>query len=166
VRRSVPLLALVAALSLAPGAAAADRQPSLWATVNICDSARSPNQMGVRGGMPGTGRRGRLDMRFGAQWWSPAEERWLPVGGGTVSPWVYAGPARSRRQQAGWTFSFDPPAAGSSFLLRGTVRYQWRVRRDGRWTVTRRAQGVTRGGLSGVERGDPAGHSAASCQIL
>jgi hypothetical protein len=167
VRRFAPLLAsLLAALALAPGAAATGHRSRPWATVNVCDSAAAPNQMGVRGSMPGTGRRGRMYMRFGAQWWSPGDQRWLPVGGGSVSPWVYAGPARSKRRQAGWTFSFDQPAAGARFLLRGVVNYQWRVRKHGRWRVVRRAHRVTRGGLPGVEQADPPGRSTASCSIV
>jgi hypothetical protein len=62
------------------GIATASGTPRLWATVNICDTAASPDSMGIRAGMP---------------------ER--------HSPWVYAGPARYERRQAGWTFQFAPP---------------------------------------------------------
>ena len=35
------------------GIARASSTPPLWATVNICDTATSPDSMGVRAGMPG-----------------------------------------------------------------------------------------------------------------
>jgi hypothetical protein len=66
-------------------------------------------------------------MRFRAQYWDDAEHVWLPVAGVAASPWVYAGSARYRASQAGWTFQFAQPEQDTSFTLRGVVDYQWRA---------------------------------------
>ena len=51
----------------------------LWATVNICDTAKSPNALGVRTSVPGNGSNERIFARYTAQWWSGAEQKWLTV---------------------------------------------------------------------------------------
>jgi hypothetical protein len=126
--------------------------------------------------MPGNGLRQRMYMRFRAQYWSPARSAWAPVGGSGTSRWVYAGSARYRSRQAGWTFEFKRPT-GMAYTIRGLVEFQWRARRKKRrsgrakrsrrrWVVVRRRRRVTRAGLSGVEGGDPPGTSRASCLIF
>jgi hypothetical protein len=97
-----------------------------WATVNICDTANRPNNLGVRAGMPGTGRRQLMFMRFTAQYWSPSREAWLDVPGAGSSRWVYAGSARFATQQTGWTFAFEQPPAGTTFVMRAVVEQEWR----------------------------------------
>jgi hypothetical protein len=144
--------------------------PALWATVNVCDQPAAPDSMGVRGNMPGTGKRRRMYMRFRAQYWSEAAGSWQKVTGVDVSPWVYAGTARRRSRQAGWTFPFDRPPPGGTFHVRGLVEFQWRARkrrhhRRPRWVVVRRRRTVTRAGIPGVEGADPPGTSLASCLI-
>jgi hypothetical protein len=108
------------------GVAAASETPELWATVNICDTARAPNSMGVRASMPGNGTGQRMYMRFSAQYWSRARQAWASVAGTGVSPWVDAGSARMTRRQAGWTFSFAPPPPGVAFTMRALVDFEWR----------------------------------------
>jgi hypothetical protein len=49
--------------------------------------------------------------------------------------------------------------------MRGLVSFEWRGRRNGRQVVVRSASRVTRGGIAGVEGGDPPGASAAACVI-
>jgi hypothetical protein len=97
-----------------------------WATVNICDTANRPNNLGVRAGMPGTGRRQLMFMRFTAQYWSPSREAWLDVPGAGSSRWVYAGSARFATQQTGWTFEFEQPPPGTTFVMRAVVEQEWR----------------------------------------
>jgi hypothetical protein len=142
----------------ATGAASASR---FWATVNICDTERSPDALGVRASMPGNGRRERMYMRFRAQHWSGAEQRWRPVAGAGVSPWVYAGSARYANRQAGWTFAFAPPPAGVTFTMRAVVDFE---RRRGRARVMSRRRATTTG-IAGVHGGDPPGTSKALCLI-
>jgi hypothetical protein len=108
------------------GIATASGTPHLWATVNICDTAAAPNAMGIRAGMPGNSSGQRMYMRFRAEYWSRSRQDWAPVSGSGISPWVYAGPARYERRQAGWTFEFAPPPPGVTFTMRALVEFQWR----------------------------------------
>jgi hypothetical protein len=162
------------------GTAMASSTPRLWATVNICDTAASPDSMGIRAGMPGNASGQRMFMRFRAEYWSRALQDWAAVAGaGGVSPWVYAGPARYERRQAGWTFHFAPPPAGVTFTMRAIVEFEWRkrmpvgtARRDRtarhkrfRSRVVRSVTRTTETGIRGVDGGDPAGTSKAMCLI-
>ena len=108
------------------GIATASSTPELWATVNICDTASAPNAMGIRAGMPGNSSGQRMFMRFRAEYWSRSQQDWAAVTGAGISPWVYAGPARYERRQAGWTFEFAPPPPGVTFTMRALVEFQWR----------------------------------------
>jgi hypothetical protein len=68
--RRAPIIALLAAAAAAAPTAASARVPApppVWATVNVCDTAAHPNQMGVRGSMPGLARRSRMYLRFRVQ---------------------------------------------------------------------------------------------------
>jgi hypothetical protein len=111
------------------GIAAASSTPQLWATVNICDTERAPNSMGVRASMPGNGTRQRMYMRFRAEYWSRARGDWAPVAGAGQSPWVYAGSAEYARRQGGWTFAFAAPPKGVAFTMRAHVEFEWRALR-------------------------------------
>jgi hypothetical protein len=162
---SLPL----AALAFCGTAQAAPRPADLWATVNICDTLRHPNQMGIRASMPGDGTGKRMWMRFRAQFFDSTKNRWTFVTRGGDSGWVLVGSARVKSQQAGQTFSFTPPPAGSSFTLRGVVNFQWRVKRrvNGkiRTVVVRRARANTKGGYKSVQGADPPGFSDGICVL-
>jgi hypothetical protein len=158
-RPALPLV-LAALCLLMAGDAAAKPRKDLWATVNVCDTARSPDMMGVRARMPGDGTRRRMFMRFTAQYRTGG--KWKAVSGRGQSGWLHAGSALFRNQELGYTFSFDPPAAGSSYLMRGLVRFQWRAPKSP--TVVKRAQRLTRGGHP-TKPAQPAGFSAATCRI-
>jgi hypothetical protein len=169
-RRGALFLALVAAAVLAQsGTALAAKPKRLWATVNICDTLRYPNQMGVRASMPGDGTRKRMYMRFRAQFLNTTTNKWVIVKGNADSGWVLAGSARYVSREAGWTFSFTPPSAGSTFTLRGVVNFQWRARKrvNGklRTVVVRRSRLVTQGGQKSPVGADPPGYSAGTCDI-
>jgi hypothetical protein len=166
--RRVPPVLLALLVLAAPASAAPDR--SLWATVNICDTPLHPDAMGVRASMPGDGYRERMYVRFIAQAWSPRRHRWRRVHGRGRSPWLYAGSARFRSGQVGWTFEFDPPAS-QVYLVRALAIFEWRERkarrkgRRARWSVVMRRRRVTRGGIRGVAGGDLPWTSLASCYI-
>ena len=110
--------------------AAASRK---WATVNICDTEKTPDGMGLRASMPGNGTSQRMFMRFTAQWYSGSQNAWLDVPGG-VSRWIYAGSARYVSRQAGYTFDFVTPPAGRGCSARGrpAATAGTRRRRSGR----------------------------------
>jgi hypothetical protein len=105
--------------------AEADTRP-FWATVNVCDTNDQPNALGVRTSVPGNGSSERIFARYTAQWWSEADQQWLTVAGSGVTPWVPVGSADVTSRQAGWTFAFVQPPAGTTYVMRGVVELQWR----------------------------------------
>jgi hypothetical protein len=169
----------------------ADKAPRpFWATVNICDTAKSPNALGVRTSVPGNGSNERIFARYTAQWWSGAEQKWLTVAGSGVTDWIKLGSADMSSRQAGWTFRFVQPPAGATYVMRGVVEFQWRhkdarkgrrfrttrrpgtlrrarrrARRSQRAAVVRERTLLTKTGMKGVQGGDPAGLSKAMCLI-
>jgi hypothetical protein len=121
-----------------------DGDRPFWATVNICDTATSPNAVGIRTSVPGNGSGERIWARYTAQWWSGAAQEWKTVGGSGVTDWVYVGVAdRSARR------------AGRSRRARGAQRV----------AVVRQRTLLTETGMQGVQGGDPAGTSKAMCLI-
>jgi hypothetical protein len=130
--------------------------PELWATVNICDTAKAPNSMGVRASMPGNGTDQRMYMRFQAEYWSRARQDWAPVAGSGISPWVSVGSARYDRRQAGWTFSFAAPPQGVTFTMRAVVEFEWRD--EAPETTKRGVRGLKPGKKRGRKRGKRRGY--------
>jgi hypothetical protein len=106
-------------------AADEDDRP-FWATVNVCDTKDSPNALGVRTSVPGNGSDERIFVRYTAQWWSGAKQEWLTVGGSGVTDWILIGRADMASRQAGWTFRFVQPPAGTGYVMRGVVELEWR----------------------------------------
>jgi hypothetical protein len=161
------LAAAVVPLLIAAPAADAKPVKDLWATVNVCDTKKSPDDMGVRARAPGDGSRAQIYMRFTAQYRSSGG-KWKAVSGRGRSGWLRAGSSRFRTQELGYTFSFDAPAAGRSYLMRGFVQFQWRDKRKRhgklRRVVVRRAQRYSEGGHP-TKEAEPKGFSAARCTI-
>jgi hypothetical protein len=162
---------------------AGEEERPFWATVNVCDTQNSPNALGVRTSVPGNGSDERIFARYTAQWWSGAQQQWLTVAGSGVTDWILLGNADMTSRQAGWTFRFVQPPAGTTYVMRGVVELQWRDRveaarkaRRGRQArrhrTARRAQRVvrertllTKTGMKDVQGGDPPGLSKARCLI-
>jgi hypothetical protein len=170
VRRTLPLL-LLAAL-LVPGAVdARKRDPDLWVTINRCDGTNSPDRMGVRASVPGNGTRQRMYVRFRAQFFDEINQRWQNViGAGGRSQWFKLGDARVRARQAGYTFVFDAPQAGTQFVLRGVADFQYRrfrgrKGRKPKVTLVKRLRGHSRKGIRHVPGGDPPRRSSSICII-
>ena len=162
-QRLVLLLALVAAAVAPPASASVGTSSRTWATVNLCDTAKHPDAVGVRASMPGNGRRtGSLWMRFRLEF-RDAEGIWH---GFSERAGVDSGVRRVARRadlvarQGGWTFPFSP-AEGDRYVLRGRVLLQWRAR-GGR--VLRRAERLTTAGRDPATA-DPRGYSAATCTV-
>jgi hypothetical protein len=154
----------IAALAATP-AAHARKVKDLWATVNVCDTAKSPDDMGVRARAPGDASRAQIYMRFTAQYRTGG--KWKLVRGGQ-SKWLRAGSARFLNQEIGYTFNFNKPEAGRSYVMRGLVRFQWRDKRKRngkvRRVVVRREHRYTEGGHP-TQGAEPSGFSAAHCTI-
>lgn len=163
--RSLLALTLMLALALAPGRADAASSPHLWATVNVCDTAASPNTIGIRASMPGNGKPQRMYMRFEAQYFDRAQNEF--VKSGSSSRWLRVGSARFESAQAGFSFQFAPPPAGEQFVFRGRVDYRWKALRgrpgNKRWVTVLKRKRHTRAGFLGVKGGDPPGFSQALC---
>jgi opacity protein-like surface antigen len=165
-------VALLAAVVLAAGASSAvaanaptiDKSPLLWATINICDTAKHPDTIGIRASMPGSGHTTeKMYMRFQVQYFRPSTQKWAPTDATFDSGWRMVGAATYRRRESGWNFSITPPPAGQTYRLRGVVSYEWR---KGKSTdAVRSAVKRTRSGHPGTFGADPKGFSAAECVV-
>jgi hypothetical protein len=140
---------LLAALGAAPARAADSK---LWATVNRCDTAAHPNEIGIRAALPVHGSR-TARLRFRVQYRDVSDGRWRWVRDAD-SHWRKVGGAG----ESGWSFEV---AGDGTQILRGVVSYRWK--RHGK--VVRRAQRVTEGGHHSTAGADPADFSAATCRI-
>ena len=164
-RSLTPLFA--ALLLAAPAPAAAKPVKNLWATVNVCDTPGSPNQIGVRASMPGTKTRHRLYMHFSVQFYSAIRQSFVDTD--SSSRWLLVGKGRPAATQSGFTFRFDDPPGGEQFVLRGAVRFRYTAkrRRNGkrRWVIVKHYKRITRAGQRGVQAADPPGASHAMCII-
>ena len=162
---SVPLLLtslLLILLAIPPVAAAsdADDRHVAWATVNACAPEARPDALGVRANVPGDGSDAEMYVRITGEWYSEVRQSWLPVDGHSVSPWIDAGSASYAYRQVGWTFQIETPP-GTTRRLRGVAEIEWRVGKR----VMRSESRATRGGLRGVDEGDPPGTSLATCSL-
>src|SRR3954452_15663729 len=151
------LLALVIVLVLAPASAAAGRPGDLWATVNVCDTAKHPDAIGVRASMPGTPRGARLTMRFRVQF-RTASGDWRDVQGAD-SGWRALGRAHGTAVESGWSFSIAHPQGADT--LRGVVRFRWR-RGD---VLPPQAELATEAGHRSSAGAAPPAYSAATCVL-
>jgi hypothetical protein len=151
------LVALIVVGALVVPATAAAARKHLWATVNVCDTAAHPNEVGVRASMPGVPRHAMRRMRFRVQYRSG--DRWRYVTGAD-SGWRALSRSRGRPVEAGWSFEFPPPDAGP-ITFRGVVRYRWL--RGSR--VVDHAVEITQAGHRSTTGSDPEGYSAATCSI-
>jgi hypothetical protein len=159
-RRFACALALAGALLAAPAALAqTDRDEALWATVNVCDTTSQPDTIGIRGSMPGTGRRDdRMFMRFTVQYQAP-DGVWRALSTGGRSGWQAVGSGRWETRQSGFSFQVRPPAG--SVRLRGLVRFEWRRGRK----VLRRETRATEAGHRSTAGAQPRGWSRAVCTV-
>jgi hypothetical protein len=146
-------LLLISVLLLATGAAPARAADSkLWATVNVCDTAAHPNEIGIRAALPPQGSR-TARLRYRVQYRDLSDGRWRWVLDAD-SHWRKVGRAR----ESGW--SFEVAGVGTQ-ILRGVVDYRWT--RHGK--IVRRARRVTESGHRSTVGADPADFSAATCRI-
>jgi hypothetical protein len=134
----------------------AERSRDLWATVNICNTRRYPNAIGIRGQMPSLGFNASLAMHIGVDFWVITKHRFQPVP--RTSQSVSLGRSHAGLRQGGVRFKF-PSHAGH---LRGSVTFVWRLGRRVIGSITRK----TTGGHHGADFGDPPRYSSSQCWII
>jgi len=154
----------LAGLTGSAGAASAPRSlrlsPDLWATIDLCDTPRQPNTIGIRGSMPGDGNaHHKMFMRFRLQYLDPGRKRWTDLGK-AASEYTWLGPANASRQ-GGRSFRLMPRAGEHVAPIRGVVTFQWRRGGTVLYEVSR-ATGAGHKSLAGAE---PPSFSSGTCQI-
>jgi hypothetical protein len=132
-----------------------ERSRQLWATINICDTKRHPNVVGVRGQMPALGFHSLLTMQVELRYWSAAAKAYklLPTTKQTIS----LGNESSGLHQGGLSFPFSPHAG----TLAGIVRFNWRLKSRSIGHAVRR----TSTGHPDADQSDPTHFSAGKCAI-
>lgn len=134
----------------------AERSKSLWATVNVCNSKRYPDTLGIRGQMPALGFPAWLTLNIRLNYYNQQKKQFVPLThGGTKL--VRLGRWSSGLQQGGYLFSFKPHAG----LLNATVQFIWR--RSGK--LLGETSRPTTAGHHMADYGSPAHYSAQQCQI-
>jgi hypothetical protein len=157
-RLALPAALLLAALApAAPAAASQSARDDAWATINVCDTAKHPDTIGIRASIPGTPRGTRLALRFRVQYrsatgWQDADQ--------ADSGWQSVGVAKGVPVESGWSFTY--PHTSTVVTLHGVVDFRWR-RPDG--TVARRLELTTEAGHRSSAGADPPGYSAATCAL-
>ncbi len=134
---------------------AAKRSKALWATINICDSARYPNTLGVRGQMPALGFASWMSMQIQVNYYSGQKKQFIPDPGSLKV--IRLGRSSSGLQQGGAFYAFRPHAG----LLTATVQFIWRRSGEPLGSTTLR----TTGGHRGADFGSPPHFTAAQCRI-
>jgi hypothetical protein len=134
----------------------------LWATVNVCDTVDQPNSVGFRASIPGSGiKQEQMYVRFQVQYFSASDRRWHNIGAAGDSGFLPVGSGKYKARQTGRTFKLAAPKAGQVYIVRGAATYEWR--REGE--VIRRARKRTTAGHPNTRGSDPAGFTAAQCEI-
>jgi hypothetical protein len=128
-----------------------------WATVNVCDTAKHPDAIGIRASMPGFPKHARLAMRFRVQFRTDSGD-WADVAGAD-SGWRALGTGHGDPVESGWSFTFAHSA--SAVTLRGMVRFRTRRPRS----APRFTELPTTAGHRSSAGADPPGYSAATCTL-
>src|SRR3954451_3968994 len=102
-RLSLVIFVVLLAIAAPAGARTPDPRSSadLWATINVCDTFAHPDTIGIRGSMPGIGRRATLWMRFQVQFFQASDQKWHNLDQSADSSWKRIGIARSRVLESG-----------------------------------------------------------------
>jgi hypothetical protein len=140
---------------------AAERSPDLWATINVCTSgnADGSDEVGIRGQMPSLGFPATLTMVVSVSYWNYTDMKFEPAN--AASSTVSLGAGTHGLHQGGVNFPFAPPTSGSTYLVRGTVTFEWLSGSKVLGKVTRN----TGHGYAGVSFSDPPGYSSGTCSL-
>lgn len=160
-RLAVAALACGALIVPAALAGPPKSRKAVWATVNLCDTKRFPNTMGVRVAMGATDHRDSIYARIRVQFQPAGSHRFRDLRKAGDSGWLKLGKGNFVQRQGGFRFVFNAPPKGERFVLRGRVNYQWR---RGKRVIARRKR-FTKAGHPGADQGDPKHYSARRCVI-
>ena len=170
-RAALVTTVLAAAVLLAAGTAAATVGParivravhnaeqsrSLWATINICDTHKFRNDLGVRGQMPTLGFDASMFMVVQVNFWSADQHRFLPIQSNLATTRLSLGTNSSGLQQDGAVFPFSAHTG----RLNATVTFIWT--RGGK--IIGQAVRRTTAGHHDAAHGNPPRYSAAQCRV-
>jgi hypothetical protein len=135
----------------------AEQSHSLWATVNICDTRKYRNDIGVRGQMPALGFSSALSMVVQVNFWSEGRHQFLPIQSNLATTRLSLGRSADGLQQDGAVFPFSAHTG----LLNATVTFIWT--RGG--NVIGQTVRHTTAGHTNADHGSPPRYSAAQCRI-
>ncbi|HWF34337.1 MAG TPA: hypothetical protein VG295_03170 [Solirubrobacteraceae bacterium] len=136
--------------------ASAERSPDLWATINQCSSTPTGDAVGIRGQMPSLGIPATLSMNILVSYWNGTA--FAPT---NATDTVKLGNGTHGIHQGGVNFPFPPPASGSTYVMRGTITFEWTIGHKVVGKVTRN----TGHGYANVGFSDPVGYSAGTCTL-
>jgi hypothetical protein len=137
----------------------AERSPDLWATVNVCTSSPTQDEVGIRGQMPSLGYAATLSMNISVDYWNFDTNVFQPA---SLSQKVALGKGTHGLHQGGVNFPITPPASGSQYLVRGSVTFSWMIGSKVVGTVTRN----TGHGYANVGFANPPGYSSGTCTLM
>jgi len=132
----------------------AGRSGALWATVNICNTRRYPDRLGIRGQMPSLGFAASLSMDIQVDYLPSAGNRFKPIPGARQRIELRS-TSGLRQEGANWSF---PSHTG---ILSGTITFEWSLAGRVLAHVTR----PTTTGHPDADFGSPPHFSAAQCTI-
>ncbi len=132
----------------------AEHSRNVWATVNICNTKRNRDVIGIRGQMPALGFQSVLVMDVQVYYLNSQTKKYLPDPG--VKEHVVLGSATNALHQDGASFRIVPPAN-----LEGRIDFSWELAGKVIGSTNR----MTVRGVKRVQFADPRGHSAATCVI-
>lgn len=132
----------------------ASRSKGLWATINICNTRKHRDTVGIRGQIPALGFPTTLSLVIGLDYYVPQSGSFKAIP--KVKMTIPLGTATNGYLQGGATFKFKPPE-----ILSGTVEFEWH---SGKRLIGSVAEKTT-GGHKGVDQADPPKYSAATCRI-
>ena len=135
----------------------AEQSRSLWATVNICDTRKYHNDIGVRGQMPSLGFPSTLYMVVQVNYWSSSQHRFLPIQSNLATTRLSLGRTSNGLEQDGAVFPFSAHTG----RLNATFTFIW-TRGD---KVIGQTVRRTTAGHRDADHGSPPHYSAAQCRI-
>ena len=138
----------------------AEHSSDLWATVNVCTSSPTVppgDVVGIRGQMPSLGFKTALVMDVSVDYWNYTDGQFESA---NASSTISLGEGTHGVHQGGVSFPFAP-GQGNTYLVRGTITFEWKMGTKVVGTVTRN----TGHGYSNVGFSDPPGFSAGTCTL-